>query len=533
MMIQKTVAFTLSLFLLFALCSEGFAEPTSLQPVEKINRKQRRKRFKQPRIPENVTAHLDLPYAQVGDQKLLLNLFLPKNVNNPPLLVWIHGGGWRNGSRNGNGFRTMMAKGYAVASIDYRLSGSAIFPAQIHDCKAAIRFLRANSVKYKFNATKIGIGGSSAGGHLVALLGTSGGDKLMEGTVGKHLDQSSAVQAVCDLYGPTDLTQMDAHATPEARMRHNSPNSAEAKLIGGPIQENKEKAQSANPIRYVDLKDPPFLILHGDSDPVVPLHQSILLIEALQKKRVPSTLHVLKGASHGGRQFAQPAIRQAIVQFFDRHLKAKSVGSQPDAEGFTPLYNGTSFDGWRLQGGYATYHVEGAEIVGTTKAGSHNTFLCTNKSYGNFELRFEVQCDPELNSGVQIRSHVYEKETPQASRPKRIRKKGEVFGYQVEIASNGNAGRIWDEARHTQWLDGTEPPLDATQAAYKKEGWNSYRIVAKGNRIQTWINGTPVVDIMNATDATGFLGFQVHGIKKGTGPYEVRWRNIRIKAIEK
>lgn len=530
------ISIVLAVALLVSSFSEGFAQPPVTKQLKQkvVQKKNGRPNIRRPGQKKwqqfNATSYRDLKYATVDGTDLLLDLFVPKGVEQPPLLVWIHGGGWKKGSKQGNGFRWAIAKGYAVASIDYRLTDKAIFPAQMHDCKAAIRWLRGNAKQYKYNAKRIGIGGSSAGGHLVALLGTSGGDPKMEGKVGDYLDQSSTVQAVCDLFGPTDLTQMDKYALPSAPFKHNSPNSPEALLLGGPVMEMKDVAAAANPITYVDSKDPAFLILHGSKDPLVPWQQSHLLNVALIKQRVPVTFHRIVGARHGGKGFAEPMIRQTIEKFLEIHIKGKSPKLTFDSDKNMLAFQTALFKNWKIEGGYAAYRFEGNEIIGTTIAGSKNTFLCSRKPYGDFELNFEVKCDPALNSGVQIRSHVYKKDTPQASRPKRIREKGEVFGYQVEIASNGNAGRIWDEGRHTRWHDETEP-TDETKAAYKKEDWNSYRIVAKGNRIQTFINGTPVADITDEEDTSGFIGFQVHSIKKGTGPYEVRWRNIKIREL--
>lgn len=294
----------------------------TVAPLEAQQRKQRGR--PRGRVLRNVTSHRDVEYAKVGGKALLLDVFVPKGVKQPPLLVWIHGGGWSGGSKgNGGGLLFMTSRGYAVASINYRLSHEAIFPAQIHDCKAAIRWLRANSKKYGYNAAKIGVAGSSAGGHLVALLGTSGGVAELEGKVGGNTDQSSRVQAVCDMWGPTDFLQMDAHSLAGARFRHDSPRSPESRLIGGAIQENKDKVAKANPITYVDKADPPFFILHGDRDPLVPVHQSRLLAEALKKAGVDHTLRVVKGAGHGGRQFRHPDVKSAIVAFFDKHIKGK------------------------------------------------------------------------------------------------------------------------------------------------------------------------------------------------------------------
>ncbi len=193
------------------------------------------------------------------------------------------------------------------------------------------------------------------------------------------------------------------------------------------------------------------------------------------------------------------------------------------------LFDGKTLNGWVVRSGRATYEVENGQIVGTTATEGANTFLCTTRDYANFELLLEVKCDPGLNSGIQVRSHALKKDTPQTSNPKRIRPADTVYGYQVEISANGNAGRIWDEARHTKWHD--PEPSDEAKKAYKPGQWNKYRIVAQGDRIRTWINVTAVADIHDSEDASGFIGLQVHRIKPEAGPYQVRWRNIRIREL--
>lgn len=194
------------------------------------------------------------------------------------------------------------------------------------------------------------------------------------------------------------------------------------------------------------------------------------------------------------------------------------------------IFDGKTKNGWEVQGGYATYRIENGMVIGKTAEGSKNTFLCTKKHYGDFELQLEVKCDTGLNSGIQIRSHVYEKDTPQASKPKRIRAKGEVYGYQCEITTQakGTSGNFWDEGRWTRWHDELK---GKAKTAFKDGEWNKYRIVAKGNRIQSWINGIKCADFTDDMDASGFIGLQVHGIKKGAGPFEVRWRNVRLREL--
>jgi len=198
---------------------------------------------------------------------------------------------------------------------------------------------------------------------------------------------------------------------------------------------------------------------------------------------------------------------------------------------FQSLFDGKSLDGWEVKGGTAQYRVEDGAIVGTTVEGSPNTFLCKGP-FGDFELELDVKCDKRLNSGIQIRSHVYEKDTPQPSSRKRLRKAGEVYGYQCEIASaeSGVSGNFWDEGRHTKWHDDfTDKPEAKT--AFKNDEWNRYRIVAQGDRIRSWVNGVPCADFRDSLDASGFIGLQVHGIKAGAGPYEVRWKNVRLREL--
>ena len=194
-----------------------------------------------------------------------------------------------------------------------------------------------------------------------------------------------------------------------------------------------------------------------------------------------------------------------------------------DNEGFVPLFDGKTLSGFTQKNGTATYVVEDGLILGKTSEGSPNSFLCTNKDYGDFELLFEVKVDDELNSGVQIRS----KSDP-------AKDNGRVHGPQVEIATNGTAGFIYGEALGTGWLSSDEARADSTkQKAFKKGEWNKYRVLAKGKSIKTWINGIPVADLVDEKSGmpSGLIGLQVHGIKKGTGPYEVRWRNLKIKEL--
>jgi acetyl esterase/lipase len=263
-------------------------------------------------VPPGTKVHRDLEYVPGGHERQKLDLYLPEKADGPlPLVVWVHGGAWRQGSKERCPAVPLVSRGYAVASINYRLSQHAKFPAQIEDCKAAIRWLRANAKKYGLDPNHIGVWGASAGGHLVALLGTAGDVKELEGKLGNS-EQSSRVQAVVDWFGPTDFTQMAG--------RDGADNPV-AQLLGGPVSQNKEKAALASPVTHVSKDDPPFLIMHGTEDKLVPLNQSERLAEALQKAGVEVTIKKLEGAGHGGKEFNSPESMQLIVGFFDKHLK--------------------------------------------------------------------------------------------------------------------------------------------------------------------------------------------------------------------
>jgi acetyl esterase/lipase len=257
-------------------------------------------------------SHADLEYVAGGHARHKLDLYLPKSEKPLPVVVWIHGGAWLQGDKRNPPAMFLLEKGYAVASINYRLSQHAVFPAQIEDCKAAIRFLRANAKKYNLDGDRIGVWGSSAGGHLVALLGTTGDVEELEGK-GGNADQSSRVQAVVDFFGPTDFAAMGGS--------HDKADSPESKLVGGAVPQSKEKVAKANPIAYVTKNDPPFLILHGDKDTAVPFNQSELLHEALKKAGVDSTFVPMKGSGHGGPAFQNAETKTMVQDFLDKHLK--------------------------------------------------------------------------------------------------------------------------------------------------------------------------------------------------------------------
>jgi acetyl esterase/lipase len=269
-----------------------------------------------PATPPGVKVLRNLPYVENGHERQKLDLYLPEKENGLlPVVVWVHGGGWKGGNKDRCPAVRLVTEGFVVASINYRLSQHAKFPAQIEDCKAAIRWLRANANKYQLDPDRIGAWGASAGGHLVALLGTTG-DKKELNTHGPNADQSSKVQAVCDWFGPTDFLHMVPLTS--------QPDNPVALLLGGPVQENKEKAARASPATYVAKGNPPFLIMHGDEDKLVPVAQSEEFADALKKVGGEVTLRIYHGAGHGGPAFTKPESLKLVEEFFVKHLKRQT-----------------------------------------------------------------------------------------------------------------------------------------------------------------------------------------------------------------
>jgi acetyl esterase/lipase len=270
---------------------------------------------------EKVTAKLDVEYGTAGDVKLKLDTFVPKEPKSKklPCLVWIHGGGWEGGNKSsGRGLLTpFVATGEFVGvSVGYRLTGVAPWPAQIHDCKAAIRWIRAHADELGIDPDKIGVWGASAGGHLVAMLGTSGDVKEVEGDCGSP-DCSSRVCCVCDYFGPTDFVGYEGYVAASEKK-----NGAIYKLFGGSVKDKMDLAKQASPVNFVTKDDPPFLFLHGTKDPLVPLSQSEALDKKLKEAGVDSKLIVIHGAGHG---FGGEEINKRVSSFFARHLQGKEV----------------------------------------------------------------------------------------------------------------------------------------------------------------------------------------------------------------
>jgi acetyl esterase/lipase len=264
----------------------------------------------------------NLEYANVGGTSLTLDLYLPDGGDAVrPLVVWIHGGAWLEGDKENPPVLPLVQHGYAAASINYRLSQQAQFPAQLYDCKAAIRWLRAHAGDYALDAEHIGVWGHSAGGHLVALLGASNGVAAMEGDEGNP-DFSSGVQAVADYSGPANFLFMNNPMRfmrgPAEALDHDAPDSPEAKLVGGPVQQHPEKVALANPISYVRRGAPPFLIVHGMMDPIVPMTQAEMLHQALSRAGANATLRIVGNAGHDFTQIHDQALLEA---FFDKMLR--------------------------------------------------------------------------------------------------------------------------------------------------------------------------------------------------------------------
>lgn len=267
--------------------------------------------------------HYDLPYVRGGSAEQRLDLILPAppDPTRPPaaLIVWIHGGSWDHGSYRQNPAQAMVGRGYAVASIGYRLSSQAKYPAQLEDCRAAIRWLRAHASEYGLDPTRIGVWGASAGGHLAALLGTAAGEKRFD--AGENLGQSSAVQCVIDSFGPSDLLHW---GNPPLLAALDTPDTPVARLLGGRVRDHEELARIASPVTFVDRHSAPFLILHGANDPIVPAQQSVVLDAALRRAGVESTLVIIPGGGHGGPAFAEARYLVQMAAFMDRHLHGEA-----------------------------------------------------------------------------------------------------------------------------------------------------------------------------------------------------------------
>ena len=257
-------------------------------------------------------------YARVGSRALLLDIYQPADRSGPsPLVVWVHGGAWRAGSRSKVPVTELTKHGFAIASVDYRLSGEAGFPAQVHDIKAAIRFLRASSQSFGFDPQRFVIAGASAGGHLAALAGVSHKHEALEGTVGDDSTESSDVQAIVSFYGASNLATILSQSTPHG-LSVRVP--ALQLLLAGQPANKPDLARLASPVSHVDGKDPPLLLIHGDQDPQMPINQSHELHGAYIDAGCSSKFHVVYGGAHGGNGFYESEMIEKVSQFLKAAL---------------------------------------------------------------------------------------------------------------------------------------------------------------------------------------------------------------------
>lgn len=255
---------------------------------------------------------VDIEYAKVGDLSLKLDLYLPGVPEGSTLIVWVHGGAWRSGSKNSVSIEPLVKKGYSIASVDYRLSGTAPFPANVHDIKAAVRYLRAQATQYGYDKESFVISGSSAGGHLAALVGVSNGQKDLEGKVGGYLEESSDIAVIVDFYGASNLTTILNQSTPHG-LSVRVP--ALDLLLGGQPENLPAIAKLASPVFHVDRGDPPLLLIHGDQDPQMPINQAHELHGVYKQLSLPVEFEVIHGGAHGGKAFFDEE-RLALVDYF-------------------------------------------------------------------------------------------------------------------------------------------------------------------------------------------------------------------------
>ena len=270
----------------------------------------------------------DLAYAPVSAAQKM-NLYIPTSGTGPfPVVINIHGGGFKFGDKGMLSEITgkaMLKAGYAIASIDYRLSGEAQFPAAVQDARESVRFLRANAVQYNLNPDKMAVFGQSAGGNIAAMVGVTGNIGDYDDASLGNAGVSSAVQAVIDQYGPTDFLQMDAQAKAQgcaaSDQAHNDASSFESAYIGAAIQTLPDQVKKSNPMTYISKDTPPFLIQKGDQDCTVPIESTKMLADALSAAKLDVTYTSLAGAGHGGDQFDSDETVKLVIGFLDKYLK--------------------------------------------------------------------------------------------------------------------------------------------------------------------------------------------------------------------
>jgi acetyl esterase/lipase len=312
-------------------CAIGLLRSTStamvaLMSLQLVTLRAQNNMQTQPPVPtetRSIATPTNIPYVTGGGPLQQLDLYYPTDRKGEPLIVVIHGGGWVTGDKAGGGFSPLpldlLFDGYAIASINYRLAPGAIWPAQIQDCKAAIRWLRAHANNYGYDPNRIGVYGESAGAHLAVLLAITGATDLFDS--GENLGYSSAVSCVVDMFGPTDLVALAQTAVGQSILPG---------LFGGPIGDHLDLARSASPINYVNRSEPPMLVVHGTRDAFVPYAESVLFTEAMTRANARYDFHTVTGGGHGtycgfGSQgigaLEDRAVRPMIHAFFARYLE--------------------------------------------------------------------------------------------------------------------------------------------------------------------------------------------------------------------
>jgi acetyl esterase/lipase len=271
-----------------------------------------------PDSASSAPTQVDIPYAtSTTGEPLKLDLYLP-DAPGAPLLVWIHGGAWERFDKSSMPLESLVERGFAIASLDFSPASKARFPGQVHEIKAGIRFLRAEARRFGYDASRIGILGASSGAHLAALVGTSNNNRELEGTLGDHRDQSSAVHAIVSYFAATNLTTILAQSTPFGL---NIREPALTRLLGAPPKEAESLAKLASPVFQVDRSDPPLLLLHGDQDPQMPINQSHELEGAYEQHGLEVDLIVVHGAAHGGDAFYSADNVERVAAFLGGKLR--------------------------------------------------------------------------------------------------------------------------------------------------------------------------------------------------------------------
>jgi acetyl esterase/lipase len=264
-----------------------------------------------------------------GYRPLRLDLYLPPVTRAPaPLVVWIHGGAFMHGDPSAlpplltreRLFTRLPLAGYAIASIEYRLSSEATFPAQLEDVQASIRWLRARAAELGIDPARVAVWGESAGGHLAAHAGVAGREVPATADV-EFADQPTHVAAVIDWYGPTDFAAMDRQAGPISRMNHDHPDSPESRLIGAPVQTRPDLVARADPAMQATPSAPPFLVMHGTRDGLVPFGQSQHLVDRLEELGVRVEFRPVDGADHVFEGYEEGGVLvDEVIEFLRRTI---------------------------------------------------------------------------------------------------------------------------------------------------------------------------------------------------------------------